>query len=250
MSASTPEPSKQVPTEQPPLDQASCANCQAGIERTYFKANGRVVCPKCRIGLATPSKEGGGERFLRALGLGVLAGVLGGVIWFGVAAATGYQLGFIAIIVGLLVGGAVRKGSNARGGWGYQILAMALTYLTVAGASAPLVVMEYDKQAAGQLPPQEMEDSAAPSMRTVGPSALTATPPPPHRKPPLPRVFVILGAIVAGFAMPFLGGIMSVVIFGIALYEAWKINKRARIFFDGPFALGAPAPAVAPPAST
>lgn len=247
MSASTPEPTKPVPTEEPPLEQGSCVNCRAGIERTYFKANSNVVCPKCRIGLATPSKEGGGQRFLRALGLGALAGLVGGVIWFGVAAATGYQLGFIAIVVGLLVGGAVRKGSNARGGWGYQILAMALTYLTMAGASAPLVVMEYDKQAAGQLPSPTAEESEAPAMRAAPPSAPTATLPPPRRKAELPRTFVILGAIVAGFAMPFLGGIMSIVIFGIALYEAWKINKRPKIFFDGPFALGTAAPAVAPP---
>jgi hypothetical protein len=240
MSASTPEPSKPVPTEEPPLEQASCAHCQAGIERTYFKANGSVVCPKCRTGLATPSKAGGGMRFWRALGLGALAGVVGGAIWFGVAAATGYQLGFIAIVVGLLVGGAVRKGSNARGGWGYQILAMALTYLTIAGASAPLVLQEYDKRAAGQLPPTA-EDSEAPAMRAALPSVPTATPPPPRRKAAMPRAFVIVGAIVAGFAMPFLGGIMSIVIFGIALYEAWKINKRPQIFFDGPFALGAPA---------
>src|SRR5262250_1550147 len=107
MSASTSAP---VPTEQPPLEQASCVSCQSGIERTYFKANGKVVCPLCRIGLATPPKVGGGTRFLRALGLGAGAGVIGGTIWYAVGAATGYQLGFIAIIVGLLVGGAVRKG--------------------------------------------------------------------------------------------------------------------------------------------
>ena len=137
MSASVPEPSKPVPTEEPAVPAAACAHCKRSIERTYFKANGHIVCPNCRIGLATPPKPGGGLRFWRALGLGVLAGVVGGAIWFAVRAATGYEIGFIAIIVGLLVGGAVRRGANARGGWGYQILAMLLTYLTIVATYVP-----------------------------------------------------------------------------------------------------------------
>ncbi len=42
----------------------------------------------------------------------------------GIAALTGYEFGLIAVLVGLAVGIAVRKGSSGRGGWRYQVLAM------------------------------------------------------------------------------------------------------------------------------
>ena len=50
------------------------------------------------------------------------------------AKATGYEIGLVAIVVGLLVGGAVRKGSGARGGWFYQLMAVALTYAAISGS--------------------------------------------------------------------------------------------------------------------
>src|SRR2546422_2854982 len=56
---------------------------------------------------------------------------LGAGLYFGIEAATGYELGLVAVVVGLMVGGAVRKGSNGRGGWRYQALAMFLTYCAV-----------------------------------------------------------------------------------------------------------------------
>ena len=242
MTATASESSKPVPPEDPPLDTASCANCHAVIERTYFRANAHVVCPKCRVGLATPPKEGGALRFWRAFGLGLGAGVIGGGIWYAVSATTGYQIGFIGIIVGLLVGGAVRKGSNARGGWGYQILAMVLTYLTISATYVPGIIDEYDKAASGQLPAPAQD--SAPAMRTVG--SAPGTPPPAARPLHAPRGFIIFLAILFSVAAPFFSGIMGLVIVGIALYEAWKINKRATFAFAGPFALGPP-PAPEPP---
>jgi hypothetical protein len=235
MSAAASEPTKPVPPEDPPLDTASCANCHAVIERTYFRANAHVVCPKCRVGLATPPKAGGALRFWRAFGLGLGAGVIGGGIWYAVSAATGYQIGFIGIIVGLLVGGAVRKGSHARGGWGYQILAMVLTYVTIAMTYVPGLLDEVDKQGAAPLP---SASDSGPAMRTVG--AAPGTPPPATRPIHAPRGFIIFLAIIFAFAAPFFSGIMGIVIVGIALYEAWKINKRVTFAFAGPFALGPP----------
>src|SRR5207248_894584 len=44
---------------------------------------------------------------------------------------TGYELGLIAIVVGLLVGGAVRKASHGRGGAVYQTIAIFMTYAAI-----------------------------------------------------------------------------------------------------------------------
>jgi hypothetical protein len=60
--------------------------------------------------------------------------------------------------------------------------------------------------------------------------------------PPGVMDFVLLAAIIFGiaFAAPFLSGvsnIMGIIIIGIALYEAWKLNKRVAV--TGPFRFGA-----------
>jgi hypothetical protein len=39
------------------------------------------------------------------------------------------------------------------------------------------------------------------------------------------------------------GGFIGLLIVGFALYEAWKINKRQRIDFSGPFQLPGTRPA-------
>ena len=54
---------------------------------------------------------------------------------------------------------------------------------------------------------------------------------------------VVRWAFAIGFAFiaPFFGGIMGIVILGIALYEAWKINTRATLEITGPHPVGGPA---------
>ena len=50
---------------------------------------------------------------------------------------TGYEIGLIAIQVGFLVGGAVRAGSEGRGGRGYQVLAVLLIYISICANYMP-----------------------------------------------------------------------------------------------------------------
>src|SRR2546422_11725279 len=71
---------------------------------------------------------------------------LGAGLYFGIEATTGYELGLVAVVVGLMVGGAVRKGSNGRGGWRYQALAMFLTYCAGVATDSSMIVREVGKQ--------------------------------------------------------------------------------------------------------
>ena len=71
--------------------------------------------------------------------------LIGCGIWYAVRALTGYEVGLIAIIVGLLVGGAVRKGSKRRGGRLYQTLAVLLTYASIVSTYVPDIVGELKK---------------------------------------------------------------------------------------------------------
>ena len=106
--------------------------------------NGSLVCAPCRAGLEHP-RGTRLRRVLQATALGTLAAIGGSLLYFAVAAITGREFGLVAIAVGFMVGTAVRKGSGGRGGWAYQTLAIALTYLAMVSTYVPLVVKEFQK---------------------------------------------------------------------------------------------------------
>ena len=84
-------------------DVAACAVCKTRPVGDYYSINGKVVCATCHPRVMA-ARQGGTSRFLPALGLGSLAALLGAGIYYGVLAVTGYNLGLVAIVVGLLVG--------------------------------------------------------------------------------------------------------------------------------------------------
>ena len=93
----------------------------------YHELNGKVICDTCRLALDTRFSGGSGfVRFVRAVFLGTLAAV-GGCWSITRCSMTGYHLALISILVGWMVGTAVRRGANLRGGWVYQWLAIFLT---------------------------------------------------------------------------------------------------------------------------
>ena len=217
----------------------ACAACQRRIEGEYFEVAGRVVCGTCSAALVG---SGAGMRpLVRALFYGGGAALLSTIVWYLIIKFANMELGLIAIGVGLFIGMAVRKGAAGRGGWKYQALAMLLTYGATTLSKAPLVVRAVveagdKKQAAG-------DESAATDAGTK------------HRSAPGPvhvgdLALALLFIVGLSLASPFLAGtenIMGIIIIGIALYEAWKLNKRVPV--RGPFRL-APAgarPPVAPP---
>lgn len=176
----------------------SCAACKTPLSDTYFVVNGHVVCDRCRLAVeATWDAGSASERFWKALGLGIVATIGCAFVWYLVLIKTHAQWGILAIVVGLAIGGAVQKGSDKRGGWQYQALAMFLTYTAIAVSEIPL----------GGVPPDN------------------------------PLAFV---AFV--YSIPIedaLGSVMSLVITGIALYEAWKLNRRAQLRVSGPHQVSA-----------
>src|SRR6185369_12446260 len=154
-----------------------------------------------------------GASFWRALLFGAAAAVAGSFVWALVSALTHATWGIIGVIVGLFVGKAVRMGARNLGGWKYQALAMVLTYASVAGSYVPNLIEAF-REAGSE----------------VG------------------YLFVFGDAL----RRPFLGAVslMGWIIIGIALYEAWKLNRRLPITgplrFGGGLSVPAPAP-VTPP---
>ena len=220
----------------------TCASCSQPLWDTYYDVNGSVCCERCRRDLELAGTQGSRPgRFLRAATFGVLAGAVGAGLWYGVRALTGYEVGLIAIVVGLLVGGAVRKGSAGRGGWLYQALAVFLTYASIVSTYVPMIANDLREGA------KKPEAQAAPPA-TAAPAATpaaTAANVQPGRTLMMMALFGLVVFAIACVA-PFLGGFESLIglfIIGIGLYEAWKINKRVPLVVTGPFRVGsAPAP--------
>lgn len=226
---------------------SACAVCNKPIESWYYDVNGKLACPDCAqsVQAATSAKGGGFLRFLQALGLGLVAALVGWAIYYAIAALTGYEFGLIAILVGLMIGFAVKFGSGGRGGWLYQLLAVLLTYLAVAMTNWPATSRAV--QASFDSTASEMELAAAEDGEELDGEAAAEAEDAAAEEPPAGPVSFL--AILLGFVFalisPFFSGIMGIIIMGIGLWEAWKVNIRAVVSIAGPFQLGG-APAAVP----
>lgn len=214
----------------------TCAACQRPIADSYFEVNGQVVCASCRGVIQDQWDRGGAAvRFGKAIGLGLLAMIACSILWYAVLKLTDSQWGILAVVVGFVVGGAVRKGSNGRGGWRYQALAIFLTYTAIVSSYVPFIIETIrEKSAEVSEHPAAKADSPAPAE----PAAATATEPPGAGA--LVIAFVALLALL--YATPFLAGLenaIGILIIGFALYEAWKLNKKVELRVTGPYKVAA-----------
>jgi hypothetical protein len=200
----------------PALPAAMCAVCKTPIVNQYYLLGTAKVCPNCSA--IAGGAAGGFVRFLKSTGLGILGGLLGAAVWFGVRRASGYEIGLVAILVGFLVGYGVLVGSGRRGGRGYQILAIMLTYLAIALNYMPDIYTALDKKAREQQHAQPANVN-------------------PGTEETVRKVLVVVITVPITLAAPVLNGFdnpISLVIGGIAMWEAWKIN-RIKSAFKGPF---------------
>ncbi|HEV8264406.1 MAG TPA: hypothetical protein VGQ06_05600 [Gemmatimonadales bacterium] len=216
----------------------TCAACRRSIEDTYFEVNGQVVCGACRNVMADQWQRGGSAgRFGKALALGLLAAIACSIVWYIVLVTTDSEFGILAIVVGFVVGKAVNKGSNGRGGWRYQALAIFLTYTAIVSSYVPLVVQAAREQAT------EVAEQPAATDSVASPQAATVTADDPAAKPGAGAILFGI-VVIVGFlyAAPFLAGIQNAIgllIIGIAVYEAWKFNKKTELKITGPYQVSA-----------
>jgi hypothetical protein len=245
---------KAEPTEDSPSE-LSCTYCQGSIHDNYFEVNGLPSCEKCRYEVEQERQSGtGAGRVMRALIAGGIAAVIGASIYYGVSALTGYEFGLIAIVVGLMVGFAVKWGSRGRGGWVYQTIAMALTYIAIVSTYVPHIIEAIQSEEMGtEISEQATEETAEGSEaeESVGTDVATSEDAAaPAADESMPVEDMGLAGLAIGLvilflfimAVPFLAGfenIIGLIIIGIGLYEAWKINKYQPFVVEGPFKVGA-----------
>jgi hypothetical protein len=121
----------------------------------------------------------------------------------------------------VLVGKGVARGTRHRGGRGYAFMAVMLTYFAIVLTYLPDIISGW-----GQRTTDGAVANFIVTMLMIG--------------------LTLFAPIVVGFKAP-----LSLVITGIALYEAWKFTRRATITITGPHTLAAapPVPAAAPAAN-
>jgi hypothetical protein len=223
-----------------------CKSCLEPAKDTYFEVNGEVTCPDCRRKLDEVLREDGkARRIAGAVLLGTIGGVAGAAAWYAVLKFFDMQLGLLAIAVGWLVGTGVSKGSGERGGLGYQILAIFITYASIVTTYIPSIVEGLNAQAGNQVESvpdvqkgQTPADSTPPSPPASEASASSA--------PATMSMGEAIGALGLGilalyaiaFAAPFLMGfenIMGILFILIALHQAWTMNRKREFSIAGPF---------------
>jgi hypothetical protein len=184
----------------------TCTGCHQPIAGDFYDVNGQPFCPACKAAIEQAHGSDPGPAVLgRALGAGLVAGAIGSALFYIVEHLSGYRLSIIAIAVGYLVGRGVRWGTGGRGGLVYQLIAVALTYTSIAFSSLPYVL-------AGDSAPLGLVD--LPALTT----------------------FLLALPIRQGIESP-----LGLVIIGIGLYEAWTFNAPVKLAITGPFAAAPPA---------
>jgi hypothetical protein len=261
-----------------PLPSLTCAKCSRAVTTYYYTVDDASICSSCKRSLET-EKSRRQTGLLRAAGYGAGAAVAGAAIYYGVIAITNLEIGIVALLIGYMVGHAVRSGAGG-GGRRFQVLAAALTYLSVGMAYSPLVLKPImDGSAASLLskghavPKSARVTAPAPAVPTVTPidqdadSTGAAAPAPAATKtartpaPVRPKrmtfrlfvvglvslaVFVAILPIVAVIgSMP--SGLISALIIGIGMRRAWRMTADTgtaapgAATISGPFRVGRPA---------
>ena len=173
-----------------------------------------MLCGSCATQLQKGAPaEGRFFRVFKAVLFGSGAGLVGAIGYSLIITFAHIELALITILIGWLVGTAVMKGAEMRGGLGYQVLSALMTYVFCMMSYVPMIVQG------------AMND-----------------------KEPVGPVLTTLIAPFAALALPFTGdmGFLGTLILAFGVWQGFKIPKAPQIVVNGPFALS---PAAAPTAA-
>ena len=189
-----------------------------------------MVCELCAKRIESGQQAPPATSLARAALYGVGAALAGCALYALVAILTGLEIGLIAILVGYMVGRAVRHGSHGLGGRPQQILAVVLTYFAITTSYLPVFVYQAIKNPTALHQPKQSETPAVAEKKP---------------KVSLGQALFILFLLFA--AAPFLsltqgvGALITLFIIFIGLQRAWRLTARSEILIMGPYELE-PAP--------
>ena len=222
---------------------SACALCQTELTGSYYTVNGRPACDRCRTGLLAHFTGGSGcLRFSKAVVFGIVGGLVGAILYWGVARVSGYELSLIAIATGWLTGKGVSLGNGHRGGLLYQLLAVALTWGAICASYVPF--MDEEILAGEPIVVEGTELEPGEAGEGLEDSGFATLPTPVRWLIEYP--FALALPILSITESP-----MGFLILLIGLWTAWGTNKPVRLEFTGPHALqpAGAAPPGLPPAA-
>ena len=209
---------------------ATCVACGTAIETEYYQINGHIACATCRSRAEASAETPRGIGPLVMAGVsGLGAGIVGAVIYFAVLALLDLEIGLVAILIGYMVGYAIRKGTRGRGGLRFQVLAVALTYGSIAVAYTSIVIKSAIEK------PEPTTTSA-----TVALGETAAEP----DEDQSPMIALASGLLLAA-AMPVVvvfgslpGSLISGLIIAIGMGQAWRMTATPHLEILGPYRVG------------
>lgn len=221
-----------------PVGTAPCAECRAPIVDSYYEWDGKVICATCQPRIAAALTSARTGSMTRALGLGLVAAVLGAALYYGINAVTRREFAVTLILVGFAIGKAVRLGSGGRGGRRYQWLAAGLTYLAIASTYVPFLTSGFgDRSPALALAasssvtegPSASGASAASSLPAAGVATI------PSSRPTMAHLAALLLLATAAPMLAGFSNITGIAITIIAVLVAWRVNRPLVETIAGPF---------------
>jgi hypothetical protein len=215
-----------------------CQFCQQPIAGSYYRLNGAMACRVCAEKLLSELPKDSHADYTRALLYGIGAAIVGLIVYATFEIQTGIIIGYLSLAVGWMIGKAMMKGSNGRGGRRYQITAALLTYAAVSMAAIPIWI-----HFAGQKNAQhtaQQQQLAAEQRELEKETERPQTPPP--AKPAMNMGKAFLALAFLGLASPFLEladpfhGAIGLFILFIGIRIAWQTTRETSPSIDGPFA--------------
>jgi hypothetical protein len=215
-----------------------CHFCQQPIAGSYYRLNGAVACRACAEKLQSELPKDSHADYPRALLYGVGAAIVGLIVYATFEIQTGIIIGYLSLAVGWMIGKAMMKGSNGRGGRRYQITAALLTYAAVSMAAIPIWIHfagQKNSQHASQQ--QQLADEQRELEKETG---RPETPLP--AKPAINKGKAFLALTFLGLASPFLEladpfhGLIGLFILFIGIRIAWQTTRETSPAIAGPFA--------------
>jgi hypothetical protein len=215
---------------------ATCSACKRPITDAYFDVNGHTFCARCRVIVQQAAETPAGAGLLLKSALfGFGAAIVGAIIYYSVIAFLHLEIGIVAILTGYMVGYAMKKATGNRGGRRFQILAVVLTYLSIAMAYTPLAFSELNK---ADQKTQGAVVSGAGGTTTAAPATENA-----DEKLTGGSLLVGLTFLVGlCAALPILsivssmpGGLLSALIMFFGLQQAWKMTAAPKFVVSGPY---------------
>jgi hypothetical protein len=213
-------------------DTKTCIVCKQPIAGDYYNANGNTLCSQCKLRIEAHQQPPPHTSLLRAALYGGAAALAGCAIYATVAITTGLEIGLVAILIGYMVGKAIRYASRGLGGRPQQILAVALTYFAITTSYIPVFVYQAAKARSAATANHAADQSA----KTPEPRATT--------EPRIPPARVMLIVLALAAAAPFMtlfqgsnliSGLISLFIIFIGLQQAWRLTARREIVITGPY---------------